>query len=147
MTHQHYFKVCGYKFVSERSTPEGERVQAIVEVEVAKAFVRRAATGVGPVHAMDNALRLCLEERFPEIEGVRLSDYRVSVVDAADGTGAQVKVLVEAADGLGRWVAERTSPNILEASFEALCETAATGIERGRSVLASSNRLGEQAVL
>ena len=146
MTHQHYFKVCGYKVVSERSTREGERVQAIVEVEVAKAFVRRAATGVGPVHALDNALRLCLEERFPEIYGVRLSDYRVSVVDAADGTGAQVKVLVEAADGLGRWAAERTSSNILEASFEALCETAATGIERGRSVLASSNGVGERIV-
>lgn len=98
-------------------------------------------------YTLDNALRLCLEERFPEIEGVRLSDYRVSVVGAADGTGAQVKVLVEAADGLGRWAAERTSSNIIEASFEALCETAATGIERGRSVLASSNRLGERAVL
>lgn len=146
MTHQHYFKVCGYKVVSERSAREGERVQAIVEVEVAKAFVRRAATGVGPVHALDNALRLCLEERFPEIEGVRLSDYSVSVVDAAEGTGAQVKVLVEAADGLGRWTAERTSSNILEASFEALCETAGTGIERGRSVVASSNGVGERAV-
>ena len=145
MTHQLYFKVCGYKVVSERSTREGARVQAIVEVEVARAFVRRAATGVGPVHALDNALRLCLEERFPEIEGVRLSDYRVSVVDAADGTGARVKVLVEAADGHGRWSAERTSANILEASFEALCETAATGIERGRSILAGSNELGKRA--
>jgi 2-isopropylmalate synthase len=145
VTHQLYFKVCGYKVVSERSTREGARVQAIVEVEVARAFVRRAATGVGPVHALDNALRLCLEERFPEIEGVRLSDYRVSVVDAADGTGARVKVLVEAADGHGRWSAERTSPNILEASFEALCETAATGIERGRSILAGSNGLGKRA--
>jgi len=145
VTHQLYFKVCGYKVVSERSTREGARVQAIVEVEVARAFVRRAATGVGPVHALDNALRLCLEERFPEIEGVRLSDYRVSVVDAADGTGARVKVLVEAADGHGRWSAERTSTNILEASFEALCETAATGIERGRSILAGSNGLGKRA--
>ncbi|MDQ3662618.1 MAG: hypothetical protein M3454_16510 [Actinomycetota bacterium] len=146
MTNQNYFKVCGYKVVSERSTREGERVQAIVEVEVAKAFVRRAAAGVGPVHALDNALRLCLEERFPEIEGVRLSDYRVSVVDAADGTGAQVRVLIEAADELGRWAAERTSSNILEASFEALCETAATGIERGRTVLASSNGSGEKVM-
>lgn len=147
MTDQHYFKVCGYKVVSQRSTREGERVQAIVEVEVAKAFVRRAAAGVGPVHALDNALRLCLEERFPEIEGVRLSDYRVSVVDAADGTGAQVRVLVEAADGHGRWAAERTSSNILEASFEALCETAATGIERGRSILGGSNGYVERVVL
>jgi 2-isopropylmalate synthase len=147
MTDQQYFKVCGYKVVSQRSTREGERVQAIVEVEVAKAFVRRAAAGVGPVHALDNALRLCLEERFPEIEGVRLSDYRVSVVDATGGTGAQVRVLVEAADGHGRWAAERTSSNILEASFEALCETAATGIERGRSILGGSNGYVEQVAL
>jgi hypothetical protein len=56
-------------------------------------------------------------------------------------------VLVEAADGHGRWAAERTSSNILEASFEALCETAATGIERGRSFLGGSNGYVERVVL
>ena len=142
MSHRRYFKVCGYKVVSERSAREGARVQAIVEVEVAKAFVRRSAHGVGPVHALDNALRSCLDESFPEIQGARLSDYRVLVVDAADGTGADVSVLIEARDEFGRWTAERTSANILEASFEALCETAVTAIERARSM----NRADEKVV-
>jgi 2-isopropylmalate synthase len=146
MSEHRYFKVCGYKVVSERSPREGARVQAIVEVEVAKEFVRRAAHGVGPVHALDNALRSCLEERFPEIQGVRLSDYRVSVLDAADGTGAEVRVVVEASDAYGRWMAERTSANILEASFEALCETALTGIGRGRSSLTVGNHAAEKVM-
>lgn len=141
-----HFKVCGYKVVSQRSARQGARVQAIVEVEVAKSFVRRAAHGVGPVHALDNALRACLEERFPEIQRVRLSDYRVSVLDASDGTGAEVRVLIEASDDYGRWMAERTSANILEASFEALCETAVTGIERGRAALSAGNGAAERVM-
>ena len=141
MSRHRYFKVCGYKVVSERSAREGARVQAIVEVEVAKAFVRRAAQGVGPVHALDNALRSCLDESFPEIQGARLSDYTVSVVDAADGTGAEVRVLIEARDEYGRWTAERTSTNILDASFEALCESAVAAIERARSLYRADEKV------
>lgn len=141
MSRPRFFKVCGYKVVSERSAREGARVQAIVEVEVAKAFVRRAAHGVGPVHALDNALRSCLDESFPEIQSARLSDYRVSVVDAAEGTGAEVRVLIEAGDEYGRWTAERTSANILEASFEALCESAVAAIERARSLYRADEKV------
>jgi 2-isopropylmalate synthase len=64
---------------------------------------------------------------------VRLSDYRVSVVDAAEGTGAQVRVLIEATDGAARWDAGCVSENIVDASFEALCSTAVMGIMRARS--------------
>jgi 2-isopropylmalate synthase len=125
-----YFTVCGYKVTSERMHEAETQVQAIVEVRIGNNCVRRQATGVGPVHALDNALRACLANDFPELANVRLSDYRVSVVDASEGTGAQVRVLIESTDGRARWDAGCVSANVLDASFEALCSTSVMGIMR-----------------
>jgi 2-isopropylmalate synthase len=129
----HYFDVCGYKVTSERMHERNSRVQAIVEVKVGNRCVRRSATGVGPVHALDEALRSCLADDFPELAGVKLSDYKVGVVNAEAGTGAQVRVQVEATDGVSTWDAGCVSENIVDASFEALCSTAVMGIIRARS--------------
>ena len=128
-----YFDVCGYKVTTERMHERSARVQAIVEVKIGNDCVRRSASGVGPVHALDEALRRCLANEFPELEDVRLSDYRVSVVDARKGTGSQVRVMVEATDGETSWDAGCVSENIVDASFEALCSTAVMGIIRARS--------------
>lgn len=132
-----FFSVCSYKVTSER-THGRLRVQAVVEVRVDGRCIRRDATGVGPVHALDAALRRCLTDDFPELEAVRLSDYRVGVVNAAAGTGAQVRVLVEATDGSSTWDAGCVSENIVEASFEALCSTAVMGIMKARTVMVSA---------
>lgn len=127
-----YFSVCGYKVTSER-THGHLRVQAVVEVRVDSRCIRRASGGVGPVHALDQALRRCLQDDFPELHDVKLSDYKVSVVDAEAGTGAQVRVLVESSNGSSRWDAGCVSENIVDASFEALCSTAVMGIVRARA--------------
>ena len=127
-----YFEVCGYKVISERMHETTSRAQAIVEVRFGSRCVRRSSTGRGPVHALDNALRDCLSGQFPELEAVKLSDYRVAVVDAAEGTGAQVRVLIEATDGASAWDAGCVSDNIIDASFEALCSTSVMGIMRAR---------------
>jgi 2-isopropylmalate synthase len=127
-----YFQVCEYKVVSERLHDRTSQSQAIVEVRVGAGCVRRSAMGCGPVHALDNALRACLRSEFPELEQVRLADYRVSVVDAAEGTGAQVRVLIEATDGTHSWEAGSVSTNIIDASFEALCSAWVMGITRQR---------------
>src|SRR6187431_3325544 len=107
-----YFDVCGYKVTTERMHERSPRVQAIVEVKIENDCVRRSASGVGPVHALDEALRRCLAKDFPELEQVKLSDYRVSVVDARRGTGSQVRVMVEATDGQTSWDAGCVSDNI-----------------------------------
>ena len=128
-----YFGVCGYKVTSEKMHSKVSRVQAIVEVKVGNTCIRRSATGVGPVHALDAALRRCLETDYPEVADFDLSDYQVSVVDAEDGTAAQVRVMIEASDGKSRWDAGCVSHNIVDASFEALCSTAVMGIMRSRA--------------
>ena len=133
-----YFDVCGYKVTSERLHHRESYIQAVVEVRIGHACVRRSATGVGPVHALDNALRACLADQFPELAEQRLSDYRVSVVDAADGTGAKVRVLISSTDGRETWDAGCISENIIEASFEALCSSTIMGLMRARSAPASA---------
>lgn len=128
-----YFEVSEYKVTSERLRDGTSKVNAAVEMQVEGRRVRRSATGNGPVHALDAALRDCLLSNFPELDDVRLSDYRVSVVDAVAGTGAKVKVLIESTDGRERWDAGCVSENIVDASFEALCSTAVMGIIRARN--------------
>jgi 2-isopropylmalate synthase len=128
-----FFDVCGYKVISERMHERNSSVQAIVEVRVGVECVRRSATGVGPVHALDKALRACLSPDFPELSDVRLSDYKVSVVDASDGTAARVRVLIEATDGRSSWDAGCVSENIVDASFEALCSATVMGIMQARA--------------
>jgi 2-isopropylmalate synthase len=109
-------------------------VQAIVEVRIANDCVRRSASGVGPVHALDNALRACLSDRFPKLSDHHLTDYRVTVVEGSDGTGAQVRVLITTSDGVDTWDAGCISANIMDASFEALCSSAIMGIMREERV-------------
>lgn len=132
MTDFGFFGVCGYKVVSERMHSDHSTVQAIVEVRVGATCVRRAAEGTGPVHALDNALRRCLTKDFPDLERVRLSDYTVTVVDASTGTGAEVRVSIEATDGVESWTVDAISANIVDASFEALCAASVMGIERAK---------------
>jgi 2-isopropylmalate synthase len=133
----HYFTVCGYGVDTHRRGAES-RVHATVEVRIGKRYVSRSAAGVGPVHALDSALRECLKHDFPEVTSIRLSDYRVSVVDPTDGTGAKVHVQLRATDGAQTWDAGCVSENIIEASFEALCSAAVLGLMRARAGAAES---------
>jgi len=133
-----YFHPRGYAVTSERLGPGRSPASAVLEVQIGDKLVRRQATGAGPVHALDNALRRCLARAFPELSDVRLSDYRVSVVDAEKGTAAHVRVLIRATNGEESWDAGCVSDNIIDASFEALCSTFVLGIMRARSSAAAT---------
>lgn len=80
------------------------------------------ASGVGPVHALDMALRKALLSKFPTLKKVKLTNYKVTVVEEGRGTASRVRVLIEFNDGKARWSTTSTSENILEASAQALAE-------------------------
>jgi 2-isopropylmalate synthase len=82
-----------------------------------------AAEGVGPVHALDAALRKALIEFYPNIARVRLVDYKVRVVDNESGTSARVRVWIQATDGHRTWNTVGASPNIVSASATALVDS------------------------
>ena len=111
--------------VERRYNAKGELTtvaEAIVKVHVADETFISAAEGNGPVNALDVALRKDLGKYQPFIEGLRLVDYRVRVLNG--GTEAVTRVLIESADETGeRWTTVGVSPNIIDASFEALVDS------------------------
>jgi 2-isopropylmalate synthase len=81
-----------------------------------------AAEGDGPVNALDRALRGALEAFYPELGRVRLTDYKVRVLNPEEATEAKVRVWIESTDGLDSWTTVGVSTDILEASARALTD-------------------------
>ena len=94
--------------------------EAVLKVGVDDEIEHTAADGVGPVNALDNALRKALLRFYPEIENVQLVDYKVRVLDEKQGTKSKVRVLVECKDEETSWSTVGVSENIIEASWQAL---------------------------
>ena len=110
--------------VERRLNAKGERVtvsQAVVKVRVGDEMLISAAEGIGPVNALDLALRKDLGKYQSYITGLELTDYRVRILNA--GTEAVTRVLIESADESGEhWTTIGVSPNIIDASFQALMD-------------------------
>lgn len=125
-------KMDGFKLVSWRTLVEGRNGEVVsestVRVKVGDRVFHEISEGDGPVHAQDMAIRKALIESYPEIERVRLINYKVTTVDVhpgiedKTGTGATVRVYIEFTDGQETWATVGVSPNILKATKEALLD-------------------------
>ena len=125
------FSAAGFSVSIHRQKGQDEiRSQAEVEMKVGDEIHRTTGAGVGPVHALDQALRQALVSAFPQLERLRLVDYRVRVLDSSDGTSATVRVLIETTDGEESWGTVGVHPNIIEASWEALSDGLTVGLLR-----------------
>lgn len=82
-----------------------------------------AAEGEGPVNALDNALRKALGRFYPRIREMRLTDFKVRIIDADAATAATVRVLIESTDGHRIWTTVGVSYDIIEASWIALVDS------------------------
>ena len=82
-----------------------------------------AADAEGPVNALDKAMRKALSKFYPEIENIRLTDYKVRVIDEKAGTEAYVRVLIRSTNGKQSWNTVGVSENIIEASVIALSDS------------------------
>jgi 2-isopropylmalate synthase len=97
--------------------------EATVKVEVGGDVYHTAASGNGPVNALDAALRKALLPRFPGLKTVTLHDYKVRILDGSEATAATTRVLIESGKGLKRWTTVGCSSNIIEASLAALVDS------------------------
>jgi 2-isopropylmalate synthase len=114
-----FFEVDSYE-TSTKMTSQGTRSMATVNVRVQGSVHSATATGHGPVNALDLGLRKCLSAVYPQIADVKLTDYKVRVLDAKKGTAARVRVLVEWTDHRKSWSTVGVSENVIEASWNAL---------------------------
>ena len=122
--HKRFFDLIGFRTIIEKRR-EGEEPtsEATIMVKVGGRMEHTAATGKGPVNAIDNALRKALDKFYPTLKNVKLHDYKVRVLTAGKGTSAKVRVLVESGDEEERWGTVGVSVNIIEASYQALVDS------------------------
>jgi 2-isopropylmalate synthase len=120
-----YFTLDHYKTFGEMPT-HGEietSHTAVVKVFVNKESAIEVAQGDGPVHALDKALRKVLENFYPQLSLIHLSDYKVRVLDSMQASAAKVRVLIETTDGEHTWSTMGVSTDLIEASWMALVDS------------------------
>jgi 2-isopropylmalate synthase len=96
--------------------------EAMVKVVVDGVRHHTAHEGNGPVNALDGAIRKALVQVYPQLEQVKLVDYKVRILDSQSATGARVRVLIESTDGNRYWTTVGSSTDIIEASWLALAD-------------------------
>ena len=117
-----FFEVDSYRVIIERHGGE-LWAEATVKLRVNGETVHTVAEDIGPVGALDKALRLALEKTYPSLREVSLRDYKVRILEGSDGAGARTRVLIESGDGSRIWGTVGVSDNIIDASWEALRES------------------------
>lgn len=119
-----YFELIGFRILSEKLLEDRAPVtEATIMVRVGGRVEHTAATGNGPVNALDNAIRKALEKFYPQLNDMELIDYKVRVLSSGQGTGSKVRVLVETGDRRDKWGTVGVSENIIEASWQALVDS------------------------
>jgi 2-isopropylmalate synthase len=134
-----WFELEGYRAVIERSG-DADRSEAIVRLLLDSGSdgaargrgdrVVAVGEGVGPVHALDQALRRALSEVYPALAGIHLVDYKVRILDGRAATSAVTRVMLTSADADGEWTTVGVSDDIVTASWEALADGIAYGLLR-----------------
>ena len=97
--------------------------EATVKVRVGDKTAHTVADGDGPVNALDHALRNALRGFYPVLKQVKLTDYKVRILNGGTGTAAKTRVLIESTDGKERWYTVGVDENIIKASLQALMDS------------------------
>jgi 2-isopropylmalate synthase len=132
--HVRLFDLLGFRVIVERRGVDRDPItEATLKVAVNGVEHLTVAEGDGPVHALDGALRKALEPFYPEIKRIRLTDFKVRVVNVKEGTAAKVRVLVESADDHSTWSTIGVSTNVIEASWLAIVDSIEYALLRSRT--------------
>jgi 2-isopropylmalate synthase len=140
-----HFRLIGVRVIDEkRHEAEPSIAEATIMLEGPDGLIEHtAAQGNGPVHALDRALRKALGKFYPEVEQVRLHDYKVRVLGGNEGTAALVRVLIESGDEHERWGTVGVSHNVIEASWQALVDSMEYKLYKERRAAQRRRRAGD----
>lgn len=120
-----FFDLVSFRVLDERKLDSNGEIiafaEATIKVSIDGKDIITAAEGNGPVNALDMALRKALSDKYPSLQQIRLSDYKVRILTPSEGTEALTRVQIESCDEDGnKWVTIGVSKNIIDASFKAL---------------------------
>ncbi|HET6627983.1 MAG TPA: alpha-isopropylmalate synthase regulatory domain-containing protein, partial [Nocardioidaceae bacterium] len=128
-----YFEVESWRVITDsrgHAPDDDAPSEATVKLVAAGRRVVATGEGNGPVNALDHALRQAIAVSYPEVEKLELIDFRVRILDAAHGTDAVTRVLIETTDGTTSWETVGVAANIVEASWIALVDGVTYGLRR-----------------
>ena len=117
------FDLISYKIINEQPAIEGKVASAIVKIRVNGVTKIAASDGDGTVPPVDFRLGAALDDFYPEIARISLTDFKVRVLDSAKATAAKVRVLITTADSADSWTTVGVSEDVIEASWIALTDS------------------------
>jgi 2-isopropylmalate synthase len=118
------FELIGYRvMVGHQSDLNRTVSEATVQIKIGDEIHHTVAEAIGPVGALDDALRKAIAPVFPEIAEVELIDFKVRILDSQHGADAIIRVQIESTDGKEIWGTVGASDNIIEAAWEALVDS------------------------
>lgn len=133
------FHLEAFRIIVEKREDGRTISEATVKVHVEGDRYVETAEGNGPVNALDKALRMAIERKFPGVHDIHLVNYRVRILDEDRGTAATTRVLIDSSDGHDTWGSVGVGENVVEASWQALVDSISYGLlhemaETGNSV-------------
>ena len=120
--HAPFFELVEFKVIVDEPSANGINSSAMIKIRVDGQEEITAAEGDGPVNALDKAVRKALERFYPAIGEIRLTDYKVRVLDSDKASAAKVRVLIETSDPYDDWTTIGVSTDIINASWQALVD-------------------------
>jgi 2-isopropylmalate synthase len=133
--YQPFFELVEFKVIVNEPCLNEVNSSVIIKVRVGDQEVLTVAEGDGPVNALDKAARKALERLYPAIGEIRLTDYKVRVLDSDQASAARVRVLIESTDGHDSWTTIGVSTDIINASWQALVDAMEYKLLRDRERL------------
>ena len=121
--YKNFFELEGFRVIIEKREKGKIYSEAMIKLSVENVREHTSSEGDGPVNALDNALRKALKGFYPSLSKMHLSDFKVRVLDAKEGTAAKVRVLIQSQDEQDSWTTVGVSENIIEASWQALVDS------------------------
>lgn len=122
------FTLIDFSTLVEERRGRGTVAEAMVKIDLNGDVIHTAAEGNGPVNALDLALRKALVPLYPQLADFQLADYKVRILDGANGTAATTRVLIDTQNGPQRWSTVGAGTNIIIASWFALVDSIEYGL-------------------
>jgi 2-isopropylmalate synthase len=117
------FDLESFRVTIEKDKDQHCMAHATIKIAVDGTHEITAAEGDGPVSALDNAMRKALAKFYPDLDVMRLVDFKVRVIDGREGTAARVRVFIESRDHNDIWSTIGVSEDVIEASWQALADS------------------------
>jgi len=127
------FELESWRVIAEKRADGQVETEATVKVFVDGERHVSTAEGNGPVNALDRALRAAIGRVHGDLENIDLVNFKVRILDESRGTQSVTRVLLDATDGHDVWGTIGVSPNVIEASWEALVDSLEYGLHAVRS--------------